>query len=430
MAEQFKMINLAIELSGLVLCFLGSVLAMINGTMYKLAKRYFTLSFCCLMMETVCNMAGQIMRGLPGESYRISLYVSNFGEFLFGFFMPFITTKLLLTIIDKDRKWKKMNIILWDYLFTAVILLVISQFTGLFYTIDASNVYHRSSAFFISFLLGEIIVILDVILIIRYRDMLGKRGKTAFIIYFAVPVIANIIQLFIYGIYIKLFSEIFSSLILFVFILLEQTAKYYQKEREIKDMRMAIMLSQIQPHFLYNTLDGIYYLCGSDPKTAQKAVLDFSDYLRANMASLDSPRCIPFYEELKHISAYLNLRKLSLKDRLNVVLNTEEKDFFVPPLSVQPIVENAVKHGIGKKIEGGIVTVSTRKENGYYIITVEDDGIGFDIGPSAEDGKQHIGIKNVRQRLENEVGGTLDIFSEKGKGTRAVIKIPVRREHK
>ena len=191
MAEQFKTINLAIELSGLVLCLLGNVLAVICGTLNKQTKRYFVLFFTCLMAETACNMAGQLMRGLPGSAYRMALYASNFGEYLFGFLLPYVSTRLLLTIIDKDRKWKKINIALWIYLSASITLLIISQFTGLFYIIDAGNVYHRSNAFFISVLIGELVVLLDVIIIVKYRQLLSRREIAAFGIYFLVPIIGK-----------------------------------------------------------------------------------------------------------------------------------------------------------------------------------------------------------------------------------------------
>ena len=179
MAEQFKAINLAIELAGLVLCLLGNVLAVISGKLNKRTKRYFVLAFTLLMADTACNMAGQFMRGLPGSAYRVALYASNFGEYLFGFLLPYVSTRLLLTIIDKDRKWKKINIALRIYLSVSIALLIISQFTGLFYIIDAGNVYHRTSTFFISFLLGELVILLDILVIIKYRSFLNNRERIA-----------------------------------------------------------------------------------------------------------------------------------------------------------------------------------------------------------------------------------------------------------
>ena len=426
MVEQFKTINLAIELSGLVLCLLGNVLAVICGTLNKQTKRYFVLAFTFLMADTVCNMAGQFMRGLEGGAYRAALYASNFGEYLFGFLLPYVSTRLLLTIIDKDRKWKKINIALWIYLSASITLLIISQFTGLFYIIDAGNVYHRTSTFFISFLLGELVILLDVAVIIKYRSFLKKRETIAFGIYFIVPLIVGIAQIFIYGIYITLFSEIFSALILFVFILLEQTAQYYQKEQELREMRVAVMMSQIQPHFLYNTLAVIQDFCTYDPPLAAQVTAKFARYLRGNLGALTVNKPIDFSTELNHTKLYLDLEQLRFRDDLKVVYDIEAEDFNIPVLSLQPIAENAVRHGIRESDGGkGTVTVATREYDDRYEITVKDDGAGFNPDEPINDTKRsHIGIVNVRERLEQMVGGKLIITSEKGSGTTAVIIIP------
>ena len=426
MVEQFKTINLAIELSGLVLCLLGNVLAIVSGTLNKQTKRYFVLFFTCLMAETACNMAGQLMRGLPGSAYRMALYASNFGEFLFGFLLPFIGTRLLLIIIDKDRKWKQINIILWIYLFAAIALLIISQFTGLFYIIDAGNVYHRTSTYFIGYVLGELVVLLDVAVIVKYRKFLSKREKTAFGIYFIVPLIVSVVQIFIYGIYIKLFSEIFSALILFVFILLEQTAQYHQKEQELREMRVAVMMSQIQPHFLYNTLAVIQDFCTSDPPLAAQVTAKFARYLRGNLGALTVNKPIDFSTELNHTKLYLDLEQLRFRDDLKVVYDIEAEDFNIPVLSLQPIAENAVRHGIRESDGGkGTVTVATREYDDRYEVTVKDDGAGFNPDePITDTRRYHIGIANVRERLGQMTGGKLIITSEKGNGTTAVIVIP------
>ena len=237
------------------------------------------------------------------------------------------------------------------------------------------------------------------------------------------PFIVSIAQIFIYGIYITLFSENFSALILFVFILLQQTEQYYLKEQELKEMRIAVMLSQIQPHFLYNTLNNIYRLCKGNEE-AQTAVLYFSNFLETNMHSLEERKPVPFSTEREHTEKYIHLRKLSMGEYLNAVFDCEEEGFFIPSLTVQPLVENAIKHGIGKQYEGGTVTIRTRKDNNAFIVTVEDDGVGFDTSKEITDKEKHIGIKSVRERLLAMVGGTLDIQSEIGKGTVCTITIP------
>ena len=196
-------------------------------------------------------------------------------------------------------------------------------------------------------------------------------------------------------------------------------------EKELEDSRIAIMLSQIKPHFLYNVLNAIYHLYRKEPDTAQEAVSSFAEYLRCNMLSIEKNEPIPFSEEYQHIQTYLSLEQIRFRDKLDVVYNVEVTDFKLPPLTVEPLVENAVKHGVTKKRGGGIVTISTHRTDDGVQITVTDTGVGFDPDHYMEDGKPHVGIRNVRDRLHNMVGGSLSITSTEN-GTVAVVTIPTR----
>lgn len=196
-------------------------------------------------------------------------------------------------------------------------------------------------------------------------------------------------------------------------------------EKELEDSRIAIMLSQIKPHFLYNVLNAIYHLYRKEPETAQDAVSSFAEYLRCNMLSIEKNEPIPFSEEYQHIQTYLSLEQIRFRGKLDVVYDVDVTDFKVPPLTVEPLVENAVKHGVTKKRGGGIVTISTGRTDEGVQITVSDTGVGFDPEHYMEDGKPHVGIRNVRDRLRNMVGGSLSITSSKN-GTVAVVTIPAK----
>ena len=150
----------------------------------------------------------------------------------------------------------------------------------------------------------------------------------------------------------------------------------------------------------------------------------FSTYLRNNLEALNRKEMIPFSEELDHIRIYLELEKVRFDEDLTVVYDIQVEDFFLPVLTVQPLVENAVKHGVTKKRGGGVVTLATRAETDGYVITVTDTGVGFDPEHYMDDGKTHIGIQNVRLRLKDMAGGRLKITSVPGVGTTAVIRIP------
>ena len=195
-------------------------------------------------------------------------------------------------------------------------------------------------------------------------------------------------------------------------------------ERKLQESQISIMLSQIQPHFLYNTLNSIYQLCETNPMRARSMVNFFAEYLRNNLSTLEAPGLISFETELAHIKTYLEIEKIRFEDTLEIEYDIKCKDFSLPVLTVQPIVENAVKHGTSKKRGGGRVLISTEEDKESYIIKVSDTGCGFDPTVPKNDGKSHVGIENVRQRLSNMCGGSLTIESAIGVGTLATIRIP------
>ena len=204
----------------------------------------------------------------------------------------------------------------------------------------------------------------------------------------------------------------------------QASIKNIKLKEELEKNRITIMLSQIQPHFLYNSLTCVMDLCDSNPKQAKAAIADFADYLRGNLASLRNENLITFSTELAHIEKYLRLEQLRFQDELKVVYDIRVQDFMLPALSVQPLVENAVKHGVGRKLGGGTVTVHTSEGENEYFIRISDDGVGFIEGEYADESDSHVGIENTRKRLQMMLNAQLEIESIKGEGTRVCIRIP------
>ncbi|MGN1116665.1 MAG: sensor histidine kinase, partial [Candidatus Ornithomonoglobus sp.] len=176
-------------------------------------------------------------------------------------------------------------------------------------------------------------------------------------------------------------------------------AEKQKMEAELQDSRISIMLSQIQPHFLHNMLTTIMYMCRTAPEEAEKTVGQFARYLRANMDSLTLKRCIPFETELNHVKTYWSLEEKRFCSDIRAVYEIEETGFMLPPLTLQPLVENAVKHGM-RADKPLTVTIKTYSDANHYYIEIRDDGIGFDINEKKNDRNSHIGIKNVRDRLK------------------------------
>ena len=211
--------------------------------------------------------------------------------------------------------------------------------------------------------------------------------------------------------------------------LLRKMKENRELARRLRRSRAELMASQIKPHFIYNTLNSIRTLVKVDPEQAQKTVYDFSTYLRSNLENVGERELIPFSDELRHIQAYLNIEKVRFGERLRVAEDIGTKSFQVPPLSVQPLVENAVKHGICARMEGGTVTIRSREEADAYVVEVEDDGIGFDVESIEKRGEvndkfSHIGLENIRFRIREIARGRLDIHSRPGEGTKVTVTFP------
>ena len=194
-----------------------------------------------------------------------------------------------------------------------------------------------------------------------------------------------------------------------------------KKEEELRDARIKSMMNQIRPHFIYNTLASIYLLCREDPEKAATVVNDFTEYLQGNFTAISETNLVSFSEELRHTHAYLAVEKALYMDKLQIEQDTDFKAFRLPPLTLQPLVENAVKHGMN--LSSGVlhINIRTRYTDSGIEISVEDNGPGFD--PSDESSPQ-TAVTNIRQRLELMCGGSLSIRSGEGGGTVVKILIP------
>lgn len=193
-------------------------------------------------------------------------------------------------------------------------------------------------------------------------------------------------------------------------------------EKDNQEAQINIMLSQIQPHFLYNTLSSIIGIC-DDPKMTKKAITDFAKYLRVNLDSLKRENPIPVLQEIDPVKNYVNLEKLRFGDRLNVIYDIQSTDFKIPPLTIQMLVENSIKHGITKRECGGCVHILTKDDEYYFYIIVSDDGIGFNQN-YFDLNRSHVGLNNLSSRLQLFVNGSLSITSKENEGTNVTIRIP------
>lgn len=316
--------------------------------------------------------------------------------------------------------------ILWLWVLAAINAALNSTafFSGICFCIDSNNHFQRGplgkfSAFF-SFAL------LAICAWFALRQCRNARKSEAVIpLFFPVLIAGAVIADQHLGIdpYISFLGAAMVSGCIFYYIWLHLQFVYDHEETLREEQRIQTVISQIQPHFLYNTLSTIQALCRKDPEKAEETIEKFGTYLRQN---LESSALIPFDKELEHTKIYADIEKLRFP---NITINYDiaDSDFELPALSVQPMVENAVRHGVRIKKEG-IITVSTYAKDGHHIIVIEDNGKGFE-KDTASGSSTHIGIKNVKERIEKLCGGTFEIVSEVNKGTKVTVKIPDERKN-
>ena len=197
--------------------------------------------------------------------------------------------------------------------------------------------------------------------------------------------------------------------------------RYLEQKEETAQYRTRIAVLQMRPHFIHNTLTSIYYLIAKDSEKAQQTTRDFSRYLRGNFEAIAQEGTIPFEQELEHTRAYLAVEQACYEGRVFVDFDTPFTSFDILPLTLQPIVENAVKHGMDPDSAPLQISISTRDLGRGAQITVEDNGPGFT--PPDDEG-QHIALDNVRERLKAKCGGTLEIEACEAGGTRVTIFVP------
>ncbi|MCQ2432641.1 MAG: histidine kinase [Clostridia bacterium] len=328
---------------------------------------------------------------------------------------------------EKERSQTAINAVFLCSIFNIAATVILSALEILFY-IDNDGIYHIGYGYPIVLLLPIILSIINVIL--NIRSQIAPLKRAVLLIFSVSPVLVTILNnIYFPDVQIVQSVLLLDLMLIYGVIHMDRSMEYAERgrvlaeqSRDLTEKRTQIMVSQIQPHFIYNTLNTISALCEEDPLLARDVTVKFADYLRGNLHSIQDNRLEPFSKELEHTMTYLWIEEQRFGDLLKTKLDIGCTDFLLPPLTLQPLVENAVKHGICEAEDGGTVTIRTRRENGSVIITVADDGVGFDVAELDGESKG-IGIDNVRKRLQLLCGGELSITSIPGYGTEATIRM-------
>ena len=398
---------------------LGIGLSVFMPSLDMWSKRYFITLFSLLLLCTVTCFLELIFWYDP-EMAATERVIYVFESLLLSVPM-FMPTVFLLHWCGENVKKSMFFNTVTAMLGVFFILNIIAPFTDVFARVTTDNQFFRGPLWALGLAPIVVILVLNIVGVIKRRKKLSKKYFVGLLVYLFPMTLAVFVHLFIPVELFIVFGMALFALIMFGLILSDNVEQYARQQQEIAHQRAGIMVLQMRPHFIYNTMTSIYYLCDQDPEKAKQVTLDFTTYLRKNFAAIASEDTIPLSDELEHTRAYLAVEQAQFEDSLFVSFDTPYSSFRVPPLTIQPIVENAVKHGLRSSSDPIHISVVTRKTDTSAEIVVEDDGPGFD---PVDDNEPHVALNNIRQRIEMMCGGKLEIKGREGGGTSVTVRIP------
>lgn len=224
-----------------------------------------------------------------------------------------------------------------------------------------------------------------------------------------------------------------SLLISFIFFqIFSARSRQVQAERRAVEAQLMLLQAQMEPHFLFNTLAGVHTLIDDEPARAKQMLAAFTDYLRATVASLRTEDS-SVGQELALAGAYLGLMKQRMEDRLQFSIDADPAlhRLALPALLLQPLVENAIHHGLEPKLEGGRVAVVVKRDGDALLLEVRDDGLGPDAAPRRRGAAGNgVALDNIRQRLQGRWGERASLtLAPADPGTRATLRLPLPATH-
>ena len=414
----------------LLLSIMGLWFTAIIPGIDRWSKRFFMSYFSIFILCCVSGLLETVITNNPDPFTSAAIYLFLIFECLILSLPLAMLTVYLLHCCGEDLRSSRLLRSVLVLMAFYLILLVVSPFIGIFSRVTSDSRYYRGTLYPLLLLPLVAILMLNFAGAVKRRPQLSGKVFLGFLIAIMPMTVALIIQMFVDVFWLIDIAFVLSALSMYGLVLSSQIEQDLRNQREIARQqqqiaqeRASVMVLQMRPHFIYNTLMSIYSLCNLDPQKARQVTLDFTNYLRKNFNAVASDSTIPFSAELEHTRAYLAVEQAQFEDMLLVEYDTQYVNFRLPPLTLQPIVENAVKHGMDPYSGPLHISVRTRHTDAGTEITVEDDGPGFD--PSDE-GNPQTALDNIRQRLDMMCRGTLEVTCRDGGGTTVTITIPDR----
>lgn len=434
--NQFMKIQLIIEMHEVIFsAIIAMILMFSKERVFRGGRILATATFVNIWL-LICDALTWVTDGSTSIWGPFLVRFSNYSVF----FLEYVLIIIIIIYIYSIVRWVNasypdtMKRIVIAVMSFGMILLFSNNWTKIFFSIDENNVYHRSSFFWLSMAMAGVALIVILIILAQNWNYLKKNERAEILLFLAGPTIGATLQLFIYGISFVNIGITISVFIAFAAYKARHQAWEKKRELQILQSQAYLLNSQIKPHFLFNCLNVIQSLIEEDPDTAVMAVNRFSKFLRKGLKIEIMDSFVPIKTELDYVEDYLYLEILRHGKKIQVVRDYDsDLDFEIPFLTLQPIVENAVRHGICKRIKGGTIVIDIKKVPDGHEIRVVDDGVGFlpiekeekdwDPGDGTSSG---VGVVNVRHRLAMMCNGSMEIDSVPGKRTMVTIKIPGR----
>lgn len=444
MAEWIHYFNLTTAFGGLMAALMGILLTLTAPYVERWERRFFLALFSLLSAFIACDLLEQTAQYFMGSDFMWLAQAGVFFELLLSVaIVPTFTAYLLRCTGENLRTSPLFRTAIALYVIYVVVI-VVAQFSDAVYYLSVKEQCVLPGPFYPALIIPPIaLMVLNLVALARRWSVLTHRLRIAFAVCTAVPLVCVFLQAAFFGVNVLVIGSSLSALILLVLVMTDQMKAHVRQREEAAQRQSQVMALQMRPHFIYNVMTSIYYLCAQDPERAQQVTLDFTDYLRANFAAVAAEADIPFAKELEHTRAYLAVEGARFEDNLVVDIDCPHTAFHLPPLTLQPLVENAVKHGADPEKPPLHVRIATRKDPEFSVVTVEDTGPGFDYSILTSEAQKDdtdklllsdgvadwttnptSALTNIRERLAAR-GSTLDFASRKKGGTVATIRVPL-----
>ena len=416
MTEASRMAAGAVNLSSAL--FLSVVLSATLVLRRFLTKR--TKVFCLLVAQNIamCLLSGLAYAGLIQEAWLMIAFMIQYG-------MIANYSWYLLSAVEEQKpvRYLMMWVTVPLCLASMVTFLISMRASGFADPFDLANRCRYTAAF----VLAMLALVFNQCVLLHWRKYLTVLEFWYLFFLPITPLVLSEIARYYTDIPLRQLFLSVTNILVYVHIHIADDRLLSQQKEQLLHDRLALSVNRMRPHFIFNSLTAIYYLCDTDPEKAKTAIHDFSHYLRTNLELIDRDKLIPFTQELEHVRQYLDLEQLRFGDRIQVKYDIRARDFLIPTLTVQPVAENAIKHGIAPLEHGGTLTIFSGETEEEYIVRVSNDGVRFEPEKLSHRDPEHmsIGFDMARDRVALLSGGTMEIRClDEQRGTVVEIRLP------